>query len=760
MLSKKILALAAFATGFGQMQAQNFYDVSTIQDIRIYFGFTNWDTRLDTANAGSESYTVADSVVINGTTFTNCGVRYKGNSSYNANRAKNPLHIKLNHTNSNSNYQGYDDLKLANGFSDPSVIREVLSYNIARRYMDAPESNFAKVYVNGAYYGLMANSESVESQFLLKHYFSSKHIRVKCNPNMTGGPGAAGTGSNLGYFGTAVSSYNTKYELQSDTGWNQLIGLCDTLNNYFTSFNDIADIDRFIWMLAFNNVLVNLDSYTGTFRQNYYLYRNHKGQWIPTLWDLNMSFAGFTQTGSGSLSTLTSQQNMSAFLHQNDAAWPLLNKLLNDPFYKKMYIAHMRTLNGENFLNGDYKIWGNSLHALVDNAVSTDANSLTTYAQFQSSLTASTASGMGTTPGIYQLMDTRATYLNGTTDFTYTTPIISNITSSTPSPAYGSTVTILATVTNRTNVYLGHRSNKADRFVRVPMYDDGAHGDGASGDNVYGAVITANSMTTQYYIYAENANAGMFSPERAEHEFYTLTATLAAATAADLVVNEAMPNNETSVENEAGKTKDWIEIYNKTNTPLSLAGFYLSDNVSNLAKWAFPTTAVILPNEHLLVWADDYDDTYLDMHTNFELSSSSDRVILSKGSPTTLVDSCMFSNVGQDISRARCADGSGNFQMVSSPTPRAANVCTNVAVAELANGNFSIYPNPADAVLNLQSDNLPIEEVIIYDALGKILSQTQNLHTNQHQIALAELSAGAYVVRINQNIIKKLLIVR
>ena len=25
----------------------------------------------------------------------------------------------------------------------------------------------------------------------------------------------------------------------------------------------------------------------------------------------------------------------------------------------------------------------------------------------------------------------------------------------------------------------------------------------------------------RYYVYAENANAGMFSPQRAEHEFYT-----------------------------------------------------------------------------------------------------------------------------------------------------------------------------------------------------------------------------------------------
>ena len=36
----------------------------------------------------------------------------------------------------------------------------------------------------------------------------------------------------------------------------------------------VLDVDRALWMLAFNNVLVNLDSYSGAFRQNYYLYHD------------------------------------------------------------------------------------------------------------------------------------------------------------------------------------------------------------------------------------------------------------------------------------------------------------------------------------------------------------------------------------------------------------------------------------------------------------------------------------------------------
>jgi spore coat protein CotH len=38
-----------------------------------------------------------------------------------------------------------------------------------------------------------------------------------------------------------------------------------------------------LWMLAFNNVFVNLDSYTGGFSQNYYLYKDENRRFNPVV---------------------------------------------------------------------------------------------------------------------------------------------------------------------------------------------------------------------------------------------------------------------------------------------------------------------------------------------------------------------------------------------------------------------------------------------------------------------------------------------
>ena len=76
--------------------AQDFYDVNQIQKIEIYFSASNWDQQLDTSKSGADGYIMADSVFLNGQRIDSVGVKYKGNSSYNATYSKNPLHISLN----------------------------------------------------------------------------------------------------------------------------------------------------------------------------------------------------------------------------------------------------------------------------------------------------------------------------------------------------------------------------------------------------------------------------------------------------------------------------------------------------------------------------------------------------------------------------------------------------------------------------------------------------------------------------------------
>ena len=124
--------------------SQDVFDIG-IRNIDIYFSQTNWDDSLDTyyANGLSERL-VADSIVIDGVMDDNVGIKYKGNSSYNLANVKNPMNIKLDYVNNGQSIDGYNVLKLSNGFRDPSFVREVLSYEMASKYMPSPKATYAK----------------------------------------------------------------------------------------------------------------------------------------------------------------------------------------------------------------------------------------------------------------------------------------------------------------------------------------------------------------------------------------------------------------------------------------------------------------------------------------------------------------------------------------------------------------------------------------------------------------------------------------
>ena len=55
----------------------------------------------------------------------------------------------MDYLNNGQSIDGYNVLKLSNAFMDPSFVREVLSYEIAREYMPASKATYANVFVDG-----------------------------------------------------------------------------------------------------------------------------------------------------------------------------------------------------------------------------------------------------------------------------------------------------------------------------------------------------------------------------------------------------------------------------------------------------------------------------------------------------------------------------------------------------------------------------------------------------------------------------------
>ncbi len=733
------------------LTAQSFYDSGILQEIKITFFQDNWDFKLDSLkNIDGGDYLLARSVEINGELFDSVGVKYKGNSSYSPDNMKNPLHIELNFIIKGQDYQGIKDIKLNNGFADPTFVREALSYQILRQYMDAPLANHAKVWINGVYWGVYGNVESVNKRFVKNHFFTDgDNPFFKCNPEDFGGPGTGGNFPDLVYSSADSAFYYNKYDIQSDIGWLELMQLMDTLKNHPNSSPSILDLDRALWMLAFNNVMVNLDSYTGAFGQNYYLYHDKNERWLPIIWDLNMSFGAFPllTPGGGAPLTITQMKQLDPLAQSTNNSRPLIKQLLVNPRWKKMYLAHLRTIAKENFSTEDYKAKALALQANISAAVQSDTKKFYPNTAFTSNITQTyTGSGavFGTVPGITDLMNSRYAYLNNNINLLPQPPIYQ----SPVETINGNNVTLTINVQETSSVWFNIRYDSAAVFSSLPMYDDGQHNDGAAADGVFGISFILVEPLAQYYFYAENTTAGAFLPERAEHEFFLLNALPAIG---QVVINEFMAENTMGAVDESGEYEDWVELYNNTTNAISLKGVYLSDDVSNLNKWTFPQGTSIPANGFIIVWLDE-NGLQGPYHANFKLKASGEAIYLSGGNASAILDSHIFGAQEADKTTGRYPNGTGPY-VAMPPTFDAFNSLSIGTQEPHAANTIKVHPNPANDLLFVKSTN-PFDLLQVTDIYGRVVLSQNVSNTTDATIFVGHLNVGTYCLRIGGQAIR------
>jgi hypothetical protein len=115
-------------------------------------------------------------------------------------------------------------------------------------------------------------------------------------------------------------------------------------------------------------------------------------------------------------------------------------------------------------------------------------------------------------------------------------------------------------------------------------------------------------------------------------------AVLCAPANAQLVISEFLASNKNATvpldEDEDGDKEDWIEIANTSSNPVSLLGWYLTDNKGQPRSWALPNRT--LPaGGFILIFASGKDRKPAsgNLHTNFKLSNEGEYLALTKDVP-------------------------------------------------------------------------------------------------------------------------------
>lgn len=127
----------------------------------------------------------------------------------------------------------------------------------------------------------------------------------------------------------------------------------------------------------------------------------------------------------------------------------------------------------------------------------------------------------------------------------------------------------------------------------------------------------------------------------------------------EVVINELMARNTTTISDEYDEFDDWIELYNNSIYGIDLSGYYLSDNLSFPTKWQFPEGTTIGAQGFLIVWADD--DTHQEgLHASFKLSAEGEELVL-LNRKKDVVDYVKFGAQSLELSYSRIPNGTGGF---------------------------------------------------------------------------------------------------
>jgi hypothetical protein len=527
-LLNKVSAQIVFDPTYIHDDAGEFYHHQHIHTLELTFYNPNYHAVLKSWKENNIESTLPAIMNYNGNQYDSVAVKYKGNSTFavpnSFGNPKLPYNIDLNDYVPGQNIQGYRKMKLGNAYFDPTFAKEVMASYIYKRYMPCYESNLIRLVVNGNYLGVYVNQEDVGNQFLKKHFKENSGPFFKCEPKTEEEAGHPVDWPSLVWHGADTLSYYESYERKSPTGWNEFLNMIEVLNNDIANIESVINVDRVLWNFAVTTVLSNEDTYNTTIIHNYYMYQTADGKFQMLPWDLTESFCGILFTGGTPQShyELDPLYGLSPYFSDR----PLVYQLLSQPYYRKKYFSHIRTIINEYYDATFIEDWVLDLQALAYDAVNTDPNKPHNITKFTSNVfNPVNYLVIYQIAGIMDVVNNRKPYLLNYPDLTYAPPVISDVTQNIQHPTSSETVYVSAQISNATSVFLRVTNNDepyASDYLSISMADNGLNGDAVSGDGIYTAQVpfTASNDHIKYYIEAENSNAMKLSPQRAEYFYY------------------------------------------------------------------------------------------------------------------------------------------------------------------------------------------------------------------------------------------------
>lgn len=320
------------------------YDPMTVRT--LFFEFENQDWEDELEEFYHTDVEVPAQLMADGKTYKDVGVRFRGASSFFtvSEGRKRSLNVSLDLADEKQTLHGFRTLNLLNSHTDPSFVRTILYFAVARDYIAAPRANYVRVVINGESWGPYVNVEQFNKDFVQAAFGSSKGARWKV-------PGSPRGRGGLSYLGDDPAEYKKLYEIKSKDdpkSWSDLIRLCRVLNEtpadkLETEIAPLLDVPGVLKFLAIENALINSDGYWIR-SSDYNICQDDKGVFHLIPHDSNETFRAPEGPGGGGGRAGASGVELDPLTGADDDSKPLLSKLLAVPKFKQQYLGYVRDI--------------------------------------------------------------------------------------------------------------------------------------------------------------------------------------------------------------------------------------------------------------------------------------------------------------------------------------------------------------------------------------------------------------------------------
>lgn len=687
------------------------------------------------------------------------GFRLRGNTSRRA--AKKSYKLSFNTFESGATLFGLEKMNLNGEHNDPSLIRTSLAWDLAGRFgIPASRSRHVLVHVNDAFHGVYLLVEHVDENFVADRFGNAAGNLYKCLYP-----------ADLAYKGPDADSYSEPiygrpaYELNGavrDTTYRDLISFIRFLHDasdgeFVEEIRDRLDLDGFLRAMAFETLIGHWDNYWFN-QNNYYLYHDPltgRFHYIP--YDLDNTFGIWWDGAGGERNVDWAERDVYEWGSGRERRI-LVERVLGIQEFRDRYSFYLQYFIDIAFSPQHLNAALSRLSETIASHVEKDPYYAAlgyTLDDFYGGL--NDPMGGHVTEAVLPYIRRRGASATAQASWENFPPVFLSVVQTLEESQEGGALRIEARVLDA-NRFAVSAYRGADNGEIAPLMDNGVGADRIAGDGVYSARVplVGPGADARFYLLATDLNS--YSTRHPYRNNRYLVAK-ADAGAEAVRVNEFMADNAATIADESGAYEDWIELYNASDGPVSLAGFHLSDDASEPLKWALPDT-VVPAGGFYLVWADD-DPEQGANHATFKLSKSGEQVVLSKYESERVaeVDRIDFGEQREDVTYGRLTDGGEEVGFLPTPTPGMSNQSAT-SVQESGSGGespFGIrllgnYPNPfnGETVIRFQTSAAMPVAMRVFDAAGRVVRVEQirvpAAGRWEFRVSMDRAASGVYLV--------------